>query len=95
MVIGAAPGDPAANTMYTGSGVNTLAGIRDAINSAGIGVTASVVTNSDGSSSLSLLSQTAGSAGTLTVSSSIVDTSNSLGYSSTVTGSDAKLRWTA
>jgi flagellar hook-associated protein 2 len=49
------------------------------------------VTNSDGSSSLSLLSGTAGTAGTLTVSSSIVDTSNSLGYTSTVTGADAQL----
>jgi flagellar hook-associated protein 2 len=70
---------------------NNLAGLEYAINTANIGVTASVVTNSDGSSSLSLLSQTAGAAGTLTVSSSIVDTSNSLGYSSTVTGADAEL----
>jgi len=39
-------------------------------------VTASIVTNSDGSSSLSLLSIKAGSAGTLTVTSNILDTSN-------------------
>jgi flagellar hook-associated protein 2 len=44
-------------------------------NTTGSGVTASVVTNSDGSSSLSLLSGTSGTAGTLTVTSSIVDTS--------------------
>lgn len=53
----------------------TLAGLASAINDASIGVTASVVTNSDGSSSLSLLSGTPGSGGTLTVTSSIVDTS--------------------
>ena len=61
VVIGAVPsGGPAANTIYTGDGVNTLSGLAGAIESAGIGVTASVVTNSDGSSSLTLLSQTAG-----------------------------------
>jgi flagellar hook-associated protein 2 len=70
---------------------NNLSGLEGAINAANIGVTASIVTNSDGSSSLSLLSQTAGPAGTLNVTSSIVDTSNSLGYTSTVTGEDAKL----
>ncbi len=92
VVIGAAPsGGAAANTIYTGSGINTLSGLAGAITAAGIGVTASVVTNSDGSSSLSLLSGTANSAGNLTVASKIVDTSNSLGYTSTVTGSDAQL----
>jgi len=70
---------------------NNLSGLEGAINAANIGVTASIVTNSDGSSSLSLLSQTAGSAGTLTVASSVVDTSDSLGYTSTVTGADAQL----
>ena len=50
-----------------------------------------MVTNSDGSSSLSLLSRTAGAAGTLTVTSSIVDTSNSLGYTTSVTGANATL----
>ncbi len=91
VVIGAAPSNPAANTIYTGSGVNTLAGIAGAINSAAIGVTASVVTNSDGSSSLSLVSQTAGAAGNLTVASSIVDPSPSLAYTQTVTGANASL----
>ena len=51
----------------------TLAGLEQAINTASIGVTASIVTNSDGSSSLSLLSGTTGTAGTLTVTSSIAD----------------------
>jgi flagellar hook-associated protein 2 len=56
------------------STADTLAGLMAAINStANIGVTASIVTNTDGSSSLSLLSGTTGSAGTLTVTSSIAD----------------------
>lgn len=54
----------------------TLAGLEQAINTANIGVTASILTNSDGSSSLSLLSATNGSAGTLTVTSSIADTTS-------------------
>jgi len=57
----------------------TLAGLASAIDNAndgaGIGVNAAVVQNSDGSSSLSLTSGNTGSAGTLTVTSSIVDTS--------------------
>jgi flagellar hook-associated protein 2 len=93
VVIGAAPGTPAANTVYTGAGAgaDTLAGVVSAINAASIGFTAQVVTNSDGSSSLSLLSQTAGTAGTLTVNSSILDTTQALGYTSTVVGKDANL----
>jgi len=92
IVIGAAPSSPAANTIYTGTGTgaNTLAGLASAITGAGIGVTASVVTNSDGSSSLSF-SQDSGSSGTLAVASSIVDSSTALGYNPTVTGTDAKL----
>ena len=70
---------------------NTLATLASAINQAGIGATASVITNSDGSSSLSLVSGTQGSAGTLTVTSSITDASPSLAYTSTVAGSDASL----
>jgi flagellar hook-associated protein 2 len=70
---------------------NNLTGLAGAINTANIGVTASVITNSDGSSSLSLVSGTVGSAGALTVTSSIVDASASLGYTAAVTGSDAQL----
>ena len=56
------------------STADTLAGLMAAINNtANIGVTASIVTNTDGSSSLSLLSGSTGSAGTLTVTSSIAD----------------------
>jgi len=84
-------GSGTAQTITVGTSSNTLATLATAISNAGIGVSASVVTNSDGSSSLSLLSGTTGSAGTLTVSSSIVDTSNALGFTSTTTGSDANL----
>ncbi len=84
-------GSGTANVVTLDSSDNTLSGLAGAINTAGIGVTATVVTNSDGTSSLSLLSGTPGAAGTLTVSSSIVDTSNGLGYTSSVTGSDAQL----
>jgi flagellar hook-associated protein 2 len=70
IVIGAAPSTPAANTIYTGSGVNTLSGLADAINTADIGVTAGVAA-SDGESTLTLTSQTAGSNGALTVASAL------------------------
>jgi flagellar hook-associated protein 2 len=81
VVIGAAPGSPAANTIYTGSGVNTVAGVAAAVNAAGIGVTANVVT-SNGQSTLTLLSQTASAAnGKLTVTSALTsNTPAALGY---------------
>lgn len=79
-------------TLFTvNSSNNTLATLAQAINQAGIGASASVVTNSDGTSSLSLVSGTPGSAGTLAISSNLSDPSPSLMYSSTVTGSDASL----
>jgi len=93
VVFGAAPASPVANTIYTGSGVNTLAGLASAINSASIGVTANVVTSS-GDSTLTLTSQTAGSSGVLSVGSSIVATaptalfySDSGGYTKTTADS--------
>ncbi len=84
-------GSGAAQTITLNSSINSLATLRDAINGANLGATASVVTNSDGTSSLSLVSQTGDTAGTLTVSSNVTDTGTSLGYSSPVTGKDAKL----
>jgi flagellar hook-associated protein 2 len=69
-------GAGAAQTFTVDSSDNTLAGLASAINTAAIGVTASVVANSNGSSSLSLLSQTAGAAGNLNVTSNILDTTN-------------------
>ena len=92
IVIGAAPGSPAANTIYTGSGVNTLSGIVSAINAAGIGVTAGIST-SNGESTLTLTSQTAGSSGDLTVSSALTATTPTAltfadaGYTSTTADS--------
>jgi flagellar capping protein FliD len=70
-------GSGAAQTITLDSSDNTLAGLANAINNtSGLGVTASVTTNSDGSAYLSLQSQTAGSAGNLTVTSNILDTTN-------------------
>ncbi|MGO8934577.1 MAG: flagellar filament capping protein FliD [Terracidiphilus sp.] len=72
ILIGAAPAQPAANTIYTGSGKNTLADIATAINSANLGLTANVLADSSGSQ-LSLVSGTSGAAGKLTVVSSLTD----------------------
>ena len=90
IVVGAAPATPAANTIYTGSGVNTLSGLASAITAAGIGVTASVTTHGT-QSTLSLLSQTAGSSGALSVTSSIAAAGNTpLSYSG-VAGSSTQV----
>ncbi|MFP5277703.1 MAG: flagellar filament capping protein FliD [Acidobacteriota bacterium] len=72
-------------TVDVPSSANTLSGLAAAINNtAGIGVTASVLTNSDGTESLSVVSNTAGSAGNLTVTSTLLDTTSptsaTLGY---------------
>ncbi len=87
-------GSGAAETITLGTSNNTLAGLATAINASGAGVTASVLTDSTGSR-LSIVSNTSGANGNVTISSnSIVDTSNSnaaLTYTSTVTGSDASL----
>ena len=95
IVVGAAPIPPALNTFYTGtaSSANTLTGLMDAVNTAGIGVTASIVTNGSGKQSLSLLSNTVGSAGTLTVNSRINDNTGTtpLTYANPVVGADASL----
>jgi flagellar hook-associated protein 2 len=68
---------------------DTLSGLMNAINTdqSGTGVQASIVTNSDGTSSLSLAT-TDGSA--LTVTSNVSDAT--LGYTSTVTAKDASLQ---
>jgi flagellar hook-associated protein 2 len=77
VVIGAAADPPDANTVYTGEGVNTLQEIADAINGAHIGVTAGITTQY-GESRLSLLSQTAGPAGALSIDSNLTGTSDTL-----------------
>jgi flagellar hook-associated protein 2 len=92
VVIGAAPATPAANTIYTGSSVNTLSGVASAINAADIGVNAGVVT-SDGQSTLTFISQTAGANGALTVNSALTSQTPSAlaftdaGYTSTTADS--------
>lgn len=70
-------------------GNNTLSSLMNAINNNGaLGVTASIVTNNDGSSSLSLSGQ---SGQALAVTASLTDTSTPLGYTSAVTGANAQL----
>jgi flagellar hook-associated protein 2 len=80
--IGAAPAFGAANTIYTGSGVTSLQDVADAINARLAGVTAGVTTTADGVSTLTLSSGTAGSAGTLNVTSGL--TAGSLGVTASV-----------
>ena len=57
----------ATKTFTTGSGVNTLSDLSSAINSAGLGVTASIIQDTTGYR-LALTSNTSGSAGSFTVS---------------------------
>jgi flagellar hook-associated protein 2 len=100
IVIGAQPGGgPAANTFYTGSGINTLDGLESAINlnTASLGVTASLNTVPVGSNAigtiLTLTSNTPGPSGTLTVNSGINDITGTtaLAYANPVQGADANL----
>lgn len=71
-IMGAAPSTGAsANATYTGDGADTLADLADAINGAGIGVTATVTTPAGGVSTLSLTSDTLGTAGNLSVYSKL------------------------
>jgi flagellar hook-associated protein 2 len=69
-------GGGAMQTVSLPSGGGTLSDLSDSINSARIGVTASIGTSSTGLPILSLRSGTAGSAGTLTLTSTILDTTN-------------------
>ena len=85
-------GSGTAQTVNITSG-STLSDVASAINNAGIGVTASVVTDSNGSQ-LSLVSGTSGAGGTLSVSSAITDTTtggNTLGYTAAAPGQNASL----
>ncbi len=81
-------GGDAAQAVTLNSSDNTLSGLQGAINAANLGVTASIVTNPDGSSSLALSS---GSNGALGVTSNIIDTTSTLAYTSPVTGTNANL----
>jgi flagellar hook-associated protein 2 len=74
------------STVASAQGSSTLTDLENYINnpSNGFGFTASIVTNSDNSQSLSLVSGTSGSSGNLSVSSGLIDTTSTtnatLGY---------------
>jgi flagellar hook-associated protein 2 len=76
----------------SGNGNNTLSSLASAINSADIGVTAEVLTDSSGSR-LSLESNTSGAAGQITITGSLTDssTASSVGFTSGQPGTDASL----
>ena len=81
------------HTFNVDSGDNdtTLASLASAINSAGIGVSANVITDSNGSR-LSLVSGTSGAAGELSVSGSLSGASSgAISFSSSQDGKDASL----
>lgn len=81
------PAGGTATTITIGSGVNTLSDLASAINSAGLGVTANVITDASGAR-LSIVSNTSGSANDFTVSSS---DPSSLSFSEVVPGANASL----
>jgi flagellar hook-associated protein 2 len=87
-------GSGTAQTITLDSSDDTLSGLASAINSSGVGITASVLTDSSGSR-LSLVSGTSGADGNITVSAnSVADSTTSSGtlaYTSAVTGANAQL----
>lgn len=89
-----AVGSGAAQTITLNSSDDTLAGLARAINSSGVGITASVLTDANGSR-ISLVSGTSGANGNIQVTaSSLADASNAnapLAFTSTVTGANAQL----
>jgi flagellar hook-associated protein 2 len=80
------PSGGSATTITTGSGVNTLSDLENAINTGGLGVTASIITDASGSR-LAITSNTSGSAGSFTISSS----GGSFGFAVGNTGNNASL----
>ena len=74
-------GSGSAQTVAVPTSSDTLAGLSTAINAAGIGVTANVITDTNGSR-LSIVSGTGGLAGQLTVSSTLQDTTGNVPGSS-------------
>ena len=86
-------GSGTAQTITLDSSDNTLAGLSAAINAGSYGVTASVVTDTQGSR-LSLVSNTSGAAGQITLTPSITDTTNSnttVNFNTGQTGADASI----
>lgn len=80
------------HTITVGSSSNTLSTLSSAINQASVGVTATVITDSSGSR-LSLVSNTSGAAGQITLSSSLTDstTSTAINFHTGQTGADASM----
>jgi len=83
-------GSGAPTTITLDSTNNTLAGLAAAINASGAGVTADVVTGTSGSR-ISLISQTSGLAGNITVSGALTDstTSSAVNFNVSQAGQDA------
>jgi len=75
-----------AATISTGSGVNTLADLQTAINGAGLGLTASVISDASGSR-LAIASDTSGNNGNFTVTT----TDPSFSFAQAATGRNASL----
>ena len=86
-------GNGSSQTISVDPSKATIAGLAATINQAGIGISASVITDSSGAR-LSLISQTGGAAGQVTIDSTSLDddtTSTSLSLSSAQNGQDAQL----
>jgi flagellar hook-associated protein 2 len=82
-------GNGTANTITIDSSDNTLSGLADSINNQNIGVTASVITDANGSR-LALVSQSSGTAGDLSISN-VSTGETSLQFTKAVTGKNASL----
>ena len=87
-----AVGSGAAQTITIDSSDNTLSSLANAINSGNYGVTANVISTSGGER-LSLVSQTSGAAGNITVGGSLQDStaSSTIGFTQGQAGQDAQL----
>jgi flagellar hook-associated protein 2 len=87
-----AVGNGSAQTITIGSTNNTLTTLSAAINAADVGVTASVITDANGSR-LSLVSGTSGASGDITLGGTLTDatTSSTVGFSTGQTGANASL----
>ncbi|MBV8629590.1 MAG: flagellar filament capping protein FliD [Silvibacterium sp.] len=85
-------GSGAAQTITIDPSNNTLATLADAINSGSYGVTANVITTSGGEL-LSLVSNTSGAGGNITLGGSLLDatTSSAVGFAQGQAGQDARL----
>jgi flagellar hook-associated protein 2 len=85
-------GSGASQTITVDSSSDTLSTLAAAINSAGVGVTASIITDTSGSR-LSLVSGNSGADGQLTVTSGLSDatTGTNVGFNTGQTGVDASL----